>query len=178
MENNRKIPAKNILMDTLEHLLHKKPFQKISVNELCESALVSRSAFYANFEDKYHLLACCLESKTDEINGIMENRSPEEFLTMLLDFIQRESRFFYNTFGAELDEEILDILYSFFERHFLLLLNRRTANREPLPGPAEIVSAFCVGGLTTSVLRWIKSNYTTPKEELAACQYNLLKDIL
>ena len=60
MDSNRKTSAKIVLMETLEELLHKKPFQKISVNELCESALVSRSAFYANFEDKYHLLACCL----------------------------------------------------------------------------------------------------------------------
>lgn len=49
MENNRKVSAKTVLMETLERLLHKKPFQKISVNELCEAALVSRSAFYANY---------------------------------------------------------------------------------------------------------------------------------
>ena len=64
MENTRKESAKTVLMNTLEQLLHIKPFQKISVNELCETALVSQSSFYANFEDKYHLLACCLESKS------------------------------------------------------------------------------------------------------------------
>ncbi len=94
MDSNRKTSAKIVLMETLEELLHKKPFQKISVNELCESALVSRSAFYANFEDKYHLLACCLESKTQEANVLLETRSPEEFLTVILDFIQKNNRFF------------------------------------------------------------------------------------
>ena len=39
MKNNRKVSAKTVLMETLEQLLHKKPFQKISVNELCEAAL-------------------------------------------------------------------------------------------------------------------------------------------
>ena len=178
MESNRKVPAKTILMDTLEQLLHKKTFQKISVNELCESAMVSRSSFYANFEDKYHLLACCLESKAKEVSILIKIHSPEKFLIVILDFIQKENRFFYNTFGAELDHEILDILYVFFERQFILLLNDQLVKGHILPGPTEVVSSFCVGGLTTSTLRWIKSNYKIPKEELAACQYRLLKGIL
>ena len=178
MENSRKLSAKTILMNVLEELLHKKTFQKISVNELCESALVSRSSFYANFNDKYDLLARCLESKTEEINRLIETHSPEEFFAITLDFIQKEHHFFYNACAAELDEEILDILYTFFERQFTAILNDQAAKGLLLPGPVEVVSSFCVGGITTSTLRWIKSGYKIPKEELAACQYRLLKGIL
>ncbi len=91
---NNKLSARDTLMDTLEQLLHKKSFQKISVNELCESAGVSRSAFYANFEDKYHLLACCLDSTTDRLKELMATYFPEEFFTVTLDFIQKRDRFF------------------------------------------------------------------------------------
>lgn len=56
MPDLKKTNVKDLLMYTLTELLHKKFFQKITVNELCESAHVSRSAFYANFKDKYHLL--------------------------------------------------------------------------------------------------------------------------
>ena len=94
MINSRKIPARTALMNTLAELLHKKPFQKISVNELCETAQVSRSAFYANFEDKYHLFSCCLEAKGREMEKQMANHSPEEFLYVMLDFFQKENRFF------------------------------------------------------------------------------------
>lgn len=178
MVNNRKTSAKTVLIDTLERLLHQKPFQKISVNELCESALVSRSAFYANFEDKYDLLSCCLEFKSEHIHVLMNTHKPEEFLTVILDVIQKENRIFYNIFGAEPEQEVVDIFYSFFEKQFLSVLDKHTKESDSLPGPAEIVCTFCVGGLSASTLRWIKSNYKIPKEELAACQYRLLKDIL
>lgn len=178
MESTRKTSAKKELMDTLEQLLHKKAFQKISVNELCKCALVSRSAFYANFEDKYHLLSCCLESKTEEVNALIATHSPEEFLSVILDFIQTDHQFFYNTFGAQPEEEIRDILLGFFERQFMAFFKDLTEKGLILPCSAEIVSSFCVGGLTLSTLRWIKSNYKMPKEELAASQYSLLRAIL
>ncbi len=118
MENTRKESAKTVLMNTLEQLLHIKPFQKISVNELCETALVSQSSFYANFEDKYHLLACCLESKSAEIDALIATHPPQEFLTVVLDFIQKENRFFYNTFCAELEPEALNVLiYAYHAQH-------------------------------------------------------------
>ncbi len=83
MIDSRKHSAKRMLMNTFEELLHKKSFQKISVHELCESAQVSRSAFYANFNDKYHLLSCCLQEKTEYFNTLAEQLSPEEFLKYL-----------------------------------------------------------------------------------------------
>lgn len=178
MDGNRKISAKILLMNTLENLLHKKTFQKISVNELCETALISRSAFYANFDNKYDLLARCLESKAERVNTLMRTHSPEEFLTVVLNLIQQEERFFYNTFGSEPDQEVFEIFYSFFEYQFTSLLNKRQKMGMALPGPIEVVSSFCVGGLTISILRWIKSGYKIPKEELAACQHKLLNGTL
>lgn len=53
MTTTRKFPAKIALLKSMEELLHHKSFAKISVNELCQHAQISRSAFYANFADKY-----------------------------------------------------------------------------------------------------------------------------
>lgn len=177
MTTTKKVPAKTALMKVLEDLLHKKSFQKISVNELCESAKISRSAFYANFEDKYQLLSYCLNTKAEEFNSLMEFHSPQEFLTVMLDFIQKEGKFFYNTFNTDLNEEMREIFYHFFDQHFTNALKEKEAQGFVLPGPAEVVSSFYIGGLTNTIVRWIKSNYQIPKSELAACQYRLLKDI-
>lgn len=178
MINNKKQPAKMSLINTLEILLQKKTFQKISVNELCELAEVSRSAFYANFEDKYQMLSYCLSEKTDELNTLMAQHPPQEFFTVMLDFIQEKDRFFYHTFGADFNEELGEILYQFFNQHFTKILKEKASTGFPLPGPIDAVAAFYIGGLTTMVFRWVKSNYKMSKKELAACQYHLLQDIL
>ena len=39
------------LSKTLMDLLEKKSFQKITVNDICQDAMVSRSTFYMHFED-------------------------------------------------------------------------------------------------------------------------------
>lgn len=178
MPNTKKTPARTALLNTLEDLLHKKPFQKISVNELCETAQVSRSAFYANFEDKYQLLSCCLHEKTEDLDWLMQQHSPRDFLYIMLDFIQEKDRFFYNAFAADPTRELAEILYQLSYEHLTGLLREKAAQGAVLPGPIDAIAPFYIGGITTMVIRWIKSNYKTPKKELADCQYQLLKDIL
>ena len=45
-----------ILTLALTQLLQVKPFEKISVIDICEKALVPRATFYNYFDDKYDLL--------------------------------------------------------------------------------------------------------------------------
>lgn len=178
MKNTRKPTARAALVQAMDDLLHQKPFHKISVNELCAEAQVSRSAFYANFEDKYQLFSYCTHEKKSLMDEMMQNHSPEDFLYVMLDFIQSESRFFYHALGASYDEEVIEIFYNFFDQYFTELLKEKDRDGHTLPGPIDVLSAFYIGGLTHTVVRWIKSNYKTPKNELAACQYALIKNIL
>ena len=46
------------LMRAFEDLLTGKTFDDITVNELCERAMIRRPTFYSHFEDKYDFLRC------------------------------------------------------------------------------------------------------------------------
>lgn len=107
MTVNAKPSARESLIHALINLLHKKTFYKISVNELCAAAQVSRSAFYSHFDDKYDLFSCCLEEQTKKLDLLMETHSPEEFLTVILDFIQKEelAAFQYHMIRKLMNEE-------------------------------------------------------------------------
>lgn len=178
MTDRQKKTAKETFIQAMEELLHKKAFSKISVNELCEYIKVSRSAFYLYYEDKYQLFSCCLNEKHKFFEQMKLIYNPKDFIMFMLDYIQNEKRFFYNAFGASNDEEIKEIAYQFFYQEFADILNGKIEEGVKLPGPVEIISAFYVGGLTTTIIRWIKSNYKFSKEELAACLYDLLKDTI
>ena len=178
MQNTKISTVKTLLAETMRNLLYKKPFHKISVNELCETAAISRSSFYANFQDKYELFSYCLDQGKEKLDVLKKSHAPKEFLGILLDFIQSENKFFYHAFGASYDEEITEMLYNFFAAKFTDILHEKVQEGAKISGPVEYVSAFYVGGLTSITLRWIKSNYSVSKEELASCQYQLLKDLL
>lgn len=178
MTNAKKSSARITFINALTELLQRKAFHKISVNELCENANLSRSSFYANFQDKYHLLSCCLENISKELDAQIAINPSKDILIFTLDSIQKNSNFFYNAFGAKIDEEVTQIVHHFFNKHMLSFLNHQIADGRTLPGPIEMVSSFYVGGILSSILTWIQSGYEISKEELASCQLNLLKDIL
>lgn len=159
-------------------MLQKRSFVKISVYDLCSHACVSRSAFYANFEDKYELLSYCLEERRDQFDYLIRNLSPEESLSALLEIIQRESHFFYHVFSEGFNDKLGKIFYQFFNQYLIEPLREKERQGAQLPGPAEVVSSFYLGGLTLMILQWIKSNYKLPREKLAACQFQLLKPII
>jgi len=48
--------TKHVLSDSMKELLRKKSIEKISTDEICRNAGVSRRNFYRHFSDKYDLL--------------------------------------------------------------------------------------------------------------------------
>lgn len=170
--------AKDIFIQAMEELLHKKPFSKISVNELCEYVNISRTSFYHYYEDKYQLFSCCLDRKHEFFNQLRITYEPKEFLVVMLEVIQNENRFFYNAFGASEEEEVKELTYQFFYQEFSNIIEVKMCENKTISGPVEVVSAFYIGGLTTAIIRWIKSDYKLSKEELSACLYDLLRDII
>ncbi len=56
MEDKRVTKTKGILKQTLIQLLEDKPFEQITVKELCDQAYVSRITFYTHYKDKYALV--------------------------------------------------------------------------------------------------------------------------
>lgn len=55
-EDLRILKTKKALMAAMSTLLELRNFSQITVNDLCEEALISRNTFYAHFIDKYDLL--------------------------------------------------------------------------------------------------------------------------
>ncbi|MFR9255857.1 MAG: TetR family transcriptional regulator [Merdibacter sp.] len=53
---HRKPKMKDFLAESLELLMQEKPFDKITIKQICDRAGVIRATFYNHFEDKYAAL--------------------------------------------------------------------------------------------------------------------------
>jgi AcrR family transcriptional regulator len=73
-EDHRVRYTRKILKDSLVSLMKERPVTEIGIKEICARAEVSRSTFYVNYENVYHLLAEIeeemLEYFTDLLNQI------------------------------------------------------------------------------------------------------------
>lgn len=66
--------TKRILSAQLRQLLENKNFKKITVNDICQGAMVSRSTFYLHFEDKYQLFRYCVDEELRQLEPAVEEK--------------------------------------------------------------------------------------------------------
>ncbi|WP_433439572.1 TetR/AcrR family transcriptional regulator [Nonomuraea sp. CA-141351] len=55
-DNVRVRRTRKLLRDALIELIEERGFERLTVGEVTERAMVSRAAFYRNYRDKYHLV--------------------------------------------------------------------------------------------------------------------------
>lgn len=166
------------LSTTLMELLEKKSFQKITVNDICQRAMVSRSTFYLHFEDKYQLMLFCLHTHRHKLDEAAQNMEPRDFLHMAMNFVYERQKAFRIFLQAEIDIELVNMFNSFFHDYFSEVLIKYGQKGVRLSGPVPLLAAFYANGLAGMTVWWIEHDFSISTEEVAACQYNLLSDLL
>lgn len=166
------------LSRTMMSLLEKKSFQKITVNDICQNAMVSRSTFYLHFEDKYQLLLFCLQQQRTRLVSSIGRKPPREFLRAALQNLQENQVVYRHLFLADINLELIGMFRQFFLDFFTDLLYRCQAMGVELPGPAPVVAVFYANGLAGMTMWWIEQNYPVSTDEMVECQYNLIKHLI
>ena len=169
--------TKYMLSESLMRLLEKQSFRKISVGDICNGAGVSRSAFYSHFADKYELLAHCMAELLDRRVKSTAGLSQEAQLISMLECVRENRRMMYNAFMADLNAETLDILQRTVCGGVEERLKELRKKGAVLPGPISMVAAFWAGGLANVILSWMRDGCTTPVEEVARCQSEMIRNI-
>jgi AcrR family transcriptional regulator len=170
----KSLQTKKILAEHLIGMLENQNFKKITVNDICQHAMISRSAFYLHFEDKYSLLRYCMEMELSRWEEVMQRSDFHSYLVFVLDDILKKKNFYNNTLVSVQDHELYAMFYTLFSSFFTVRLEKLLGQEQALPYPVSIISAFYVGGITCSIIQWIKKEFDIPVEEMAKCQENLL----
>jgi AcrR family transcriptional regulator len=170
----KSLQTRKILAEHLISMLENQNFKKITVNDICQHAMISRSAFYLHFEDKYSLLRYCMDMELLRWDEVMQRSDFHSYLVFVLDDILKKRNFYNNTLVRAQDHELYAMFFTSFSHFFTTTLEKLLAQEQELPCPASIISAFYVGGITCSIIQWIKKDFDISVEEMARCQENLL----
>lgn len=155
--DRRIIKTKRCLKAALVTILKEpKPFEKITVTELCEEAATSRITFYTHYSDKYDLLEDLFNDLNDEMldcfNSLEtktnEEQDPVKTYENLLDAFLAT---FYNKFGfitVDLQEnlDIILLYYRYLKRNMDKLGEHFTSKLVPKYDKTQI-NAFIALGL-------------------------------
>lgn len=169
--------TQNALAETLVALLEKKPFDRITVNDICTDALVSRSTFYLHFEDKYQLFRFCLNRERDAIAQLAPQMDQRDVILAILARIKRSENLYRNMLRAEMNTELSDMLRDHLKRPFEAGLLSRERQGDTLCGSVGLLASFYAAGMAGAILHWITTDYEASLEDMANCLCGLLSDV-
>ena len=170
-EDLRTRRTKKFLSLAFIELLEKDSMEKISVQDICDKAMVHRTTFYKHFNDKYDLFTYILERIREELftESDFDNKftTPQELYMQLagtaLDFIERNRTKLLNVIKNNSQQLASEIFYSTMEISLRTLLER-TQKHTKLP--LSVVSNFFTGGFTALAIWWLYNPQKVNKTQL------------
>lgn len=168
----RVVKTKNNLYESLLSLMKEKAFEDIKVSDICNKALVNRSTFYAHYQDKYELLADCINNLKQSLTRELEknksiSNTKEYYLEMLklfLDHIDKERDEYLTIMINNRNSITMDILYDVIDEDIINHLNKEKTKDNKVP--ENIIAKFYLGAVVSIGIYWLKDNKNYTKEEI------------
>lgn len=157
------------LNDALFSQLELQSFKKVTVKDLCESALTSRATFYTHFIDKYELLKYCLAHSA--LMNFNNYSTYEEIGEAVNSFIQKNKRLISNLL-YEADAETLAILSDVL----LTTVNIIPKDIDIKSNPKyAVLSNFFAGGMISYLLWQVDTKFLVEPNFMNAQVYEIIK---
>ena len=161
------------LCDAFLELLCEKKFENITVNELCERAMVRRATFYKHFADKYDFFAFFIREKHSSlISDALKSQnsvSPQEYHIFLfkecIKFFKEHKKLLDGIFNSNMLPTLIDIFTDEIYRNILLKLKEENEKNGKLPASPELLAFFYSGGIVQLLRYWYinQGNYAEDK---------------
>jgi len=89
-EDLRVIKTDRLIKDSLIELLNKKDFTKITIKDICDTALIGRSTFYHHYVDKYLLMETMINDLATQFQNLLDSRNDKLINDSLLIYLYKE----------------------------------------------------------------------------------------
>ena len=147
-------------------LLEEKRFDELTVNELCDRAMIRRTTFYKHFADKYEYFAFYIREMVSTFQDqlapdVMGGDANAYFLHMsreLLRFLHMHERMVSNLKTSSMFPLLLSILLDQISEDVVLVLRRSNPALAQNPEKLKGVAAFYAGGLLSTFFQFLQND--------------------
>ena len=158
--NKTAVRSQHMIADALFSLMKRKPFQQITVTELCEEAAIGRKTFYRNFELKEDVVDFRLDQLCGEYKGEILGMTPEEQLRHHLEFTQRHADWFIALYRNGFYETV--------RAKFAVLLPETMPNWTDDPVEQQYRSQYIVAGVEAIERVWVERGFRESIDQVVA----------
>lgn len=164
-----------LLQDSLIALIKQKPFEKISVTDICQQAMVHRATFYSHFDDKYQLLNYCIQGFFAAFNEVEDNsHSHDEYIDYftsialkVLIHMEKNREIciaFLNQNVGTFEKIMAENLYNQLSDKY----DRLTENGTVFAIPRDIFASYYSGACSRTILWWVQNDMPISSEKLTS----------
>ena len=149
------------LQNAFVALLEEKRFDELTVNELCDRAMIRRTTFYKHFGDKYEYFAFYIREMVSTFRDqlppdVMDGEAAAYFLQMsqeLLRFRHMHEKMVRNIENSSMFPLLLSILLDQITEDIIMVLRRSCPGLAQDASKLKGVAAFYAGGLINTFFR-------------------------
>ena len=162
------------LYDAFSEMLCEKKFEDITVNELCDRALVRRATFYKHFADKYEFFAYYVKNTRVQLS----KRIPEEITSQesaayyiyifreFLTFLEEHKSLVSSVLNSSALPALLTILSGEIQSDIFWHLKEEEEKGCHYPMSLNLLAAFYAGGIIQIIREKLASSDSLSDEEL------------
>ncbi len=159
----RVIKTHKALTEAFWQMLGEKKFEDITINELCDRAMVRRATFYKHFADKFDFFAFVVRGKQAEFDSQIRQQAddarPQSFylgvIQHTLDFLNSNKKLAQTVLESNMLPTVLDILSRQITIDITQKLKEDAQNGVPHPASPEVMAHFFTGALVYTARWWV-----------------------
>lgn len=162
------------LTEAFVTLLSEKHFEDITINELCERAMIRRTTFYKHFADKYDFLRFFIrqmQAAFDAKNpASADYTDPHSFYVSImhhvLRFLNEHEKLVNMELGSNLLPTLFEILSEQIASDIAVKIRIGIKKGIEVPSSPEILASFFTGALMYTIRWWLMQKKQLTQEEL------------
>ncbi len=176
--------TRKLLWDALMALLVERDFEKISVKDICEQAMVHRTTFYKHYEDKHDLLLRGMKEMHDALAGETDlpkdaslDESLPQHLVRIFVHVSRHQRFYRLLLCGASTSSFQTLMRTYLAEGCEARLRRRQQQEGlQFAVPLPILAQFYAGVLISITIWWLENDLPLSPQEMAHALMLLLAD--
>ena len=150
--------TKKAIEASLKNLLLKKPFDKITINDIAEDCGISRMTFYYHFKDIYDLVEWACE---EDVKKILEDKDDYKTWTQgflnLFEEVLKNKPFILNVYRSVGREQVENYLYKIVYDLLLNVIEEKAQGMTVRDDDKEFVADIYKYAFVGLMLDWVKN---------------------
>lgn len=181
----RVLRTKKMIITAFIELVEEKGYDKLTIQDIADRAMINRATFYAHFKDKQdlyeHIFDVALKTMIQVLDNVplMEDnrvqvKGIEKILTTIYKQIQNNKPFFISMTQGSAIEVMREKLTSLLEEKYIDIFSKLRITENDIEVPIDFIIEYMTSIFMTMVHWNIHSNTDFPPEHMARLTIKLV----